>query len=139
MHNFLSTTHNWIASGGKIVSTEHAAKRSAICVTCPNNRKDGAKGKCGGCFARGAMMAIFGHQTGSGKATRWVPEAIPMSQNPLNGELTYCKACGCNLRIKVFIPLLVIENKGVSYPDLCWQHSEIDANLQDENESSTLL
>lgn len=122
IQNFLNTTYNWVADGGEPVETEEAIRRSAICATCEFNRQDGARGRCPGCFARGAVLALFGYRSGSGVNTKFHDELLPMSDNPHNGELTYCNKCGCDLKLKVFIPKHVIENKDVVYPSWCWQN-----------------
>lgn len=132
--NFLNTTYNWIQAGGKPVDTELAIKRSKICEGCEFNRQDGSRGRCPACFARGAVLALFGFRQGSGKNVKFHKELLPMTDNPHNGKLTYCKKCGCDLRLKVFIPLGVIENDGVDYPAHCWQNPNIHVKLINEKE-----
>lgn len=124
IHNFLSTMANWLLDGGEPVPTEEAIRRSEICKGCEFNRPDGIKGRCPSCYARKAVLYLFGYREGSGSRVKHHPEKVPMSENPHNGDLTYCGKCGCDLKLKVFVPLGVIENEGVDYPEWCWQRTE---------------
>lgn len=108
-HRFLTSMAAWKGKGGEIVSVEEATRRSAICVKCPHNR--GAR--CGGCFARRAVIYLMGH----GKSAA----AIPYQENPHNEGLRSCEKCGCDLKMKTFLPLGVLNNEGVEYPKWCWQ------------------
>lgn len=100
---FFMTAASWIQSGGKFVDEAEAERRAEICRTCPLNGNY-MRGRCPTCFARAAVKLI-----GSTLKNRYFP------------KLKYCKACGCDLNVKVYIPLNVINNKGVEYPDHCWQ------------------
>lgn len=104
------------------METEEAIRRSTICKDCVFNKHTGMRGRCPGCFARKAVLFLFGHRQGYGEKMKIFPEAVPMSKNPLNGQLTYCEKCGCDLKLKVFLPLGVIDNEGVEYPPHCWQN-----------------
>lgn len=130
--NFIQTTYNWISDGGKPVPTDLAIKRAEICSRCEFNRGDGSRGRCPGCFARGAVLALFGYRQGGGQNMVFHKEMLPMTENPHNDDLTYCKKCGCDLKLKVFIPLGVIENEGVDYPPHCWQRKKIHDRLEKE-------
>jgi len=137
IQNFLNTTHRWVKEGGKPVPTEEAIRRSKICAGCEFNLPTGARGRCPSCFARGAVLALFGYRSGSGVNTKFHEELLPMTDNPHNNELTYCGKCGCDLKLKVFIPKHVIANEGVDYPDHCWQREEDGATLEDEPKETT--
>jgi len=121
IHNFLSTMANWVMDGGRPVETQEAIRRAKVCKECEFNRQDGLKGRCPTCFSRRAILYLFGWREGFGSRLKNHPEAVPMSDNPHNGDLTYCAKCGCDLKLKVFIPLGVIENRNVDYPEWCWQ------------------
>ena len=110
-HRFLMSMAAWKSSGGEIVDVEEATRRSAICVKCPYNNK---RGKCGVCFAKRAAMFLMGHKKSEG--------AIPYQDNPHNEELHSCEKCGCDLKMKNFLPLGVLNNEGVEYPEWCWQN-----------------
>jgi hypothetical protein len=121
IHTFLNTTMAWLRNGGELVPVKEAIQRSKICVECPYNNGR-MRGRCPGCFARKAIWFIYGHLGNrvDGKPGR-NPEKIPVSENPHNEELTYCGKCGCDLKLKVFIPTEVIDTTGVDYPVWCWQ------------------
>jgi hypothetical protein len=109
-HRFLSSMAAWKQSGGEIVSVEEATRRSAICAECPRN----TGGTCAGCFARRAVMYLMGH----GK----MEAAIPYKENPHIDKLKSCQLCGCDLKMKTFLPLGVLNNEGIEYPKWCWQN-----------------
>ena len=109
-HKFLNTLAAWKQTGGELVSTEEAVRRSEICLKCPHNKS----GRCGTCYARRAVMYLMGH----GKAEA----AIPYGDNPHSDSLTSCRKCGCDLKMKVFLPLGVLDNSKIEYPEWCWQN-----------------
>ena len=107
---FLNSAAAFVKSGGKLVSQEEANRRAAICATCPYNAANHRKGPgCTSCFAKRAWL-FFQKKVRSDH----------------DNELTYCKVCGCNLKLKVHFPLGSIDNKGIlpEYPAHCWQLDE---------------
>lgn len=109
-HKFLMSMAAWKHMGGEPVSTEEAVRRSEICIKCPHNKE----GRCGTCFARRAVMYLMG--------AKKMEAAIPYQDNPHSDAITSCRLCGCDLKMKVFVPLGVLDNTGIKYPEWCWQN-----------------
>lgn len=97
------TLKNWLASGGAFVPQEEADRRAAICRKCPENRP---VGMCLGCSA----------------TLRWMAERVGWPSTKVDPELQSCAICSCLNRLKVHVPLGVIDNKGLEYPSFCWQN-----------------
>lgn len=102
IRRFSVTVSRWIGAGGKWVAQEEAERRAAICVGCPNNK---SLPGCWGC--RGPL--------------NWLKDMLGGNQTSHDSNLESCAKCFCNLRVKVHLPLDVIDNEGVTdLPDFCW-------------------
>lgn len=104
---FFQSAAAWVKNGGKFVSEDLARKRAEVCLTCPLNNKGGVRGRCPTCYVL--------------RAVSFMNEAL--NSRKFNG-LTYCSVCGCDLNIKVNIPIDSIVNHGIDYPEYCWQRTE---------------
>ena len=98
---FGNTVKNWLADGGKWVEKPEAERRAAICSTCVYNRHTKL---CFGCKS----------------ALTWLAERIGWPETSKDPELLSCKRCKCLLKLKVHMPLSVLDDAGVKYPDWCW-------------------
>jgi len=113
IYSFFNTTMRFLMSGGKTVETEEAIRRSNICMECPfNNGK--IRGKCPNCFARKAVSFVFGTRKPTDKPK------IPFDDNPHTPFLYGCEQCGCDLRVKVWLPLEILRDDKEKYPEWCW-------------------
>jgi len=90
--------------GRKLVPQEEAERRAAICVACPMNTTIGG---CRSCYAIARpLKALLGNRT---------TEAKP----------AYCRACGCDLSAKCWIPNDVLNKAefghNLDYAPGCWR------------------
>ena len=100
---FGSTVAAWVADGGKFVDREEAERRAAICIKCHKNKPVKT---CLGC-----------HST-----LKWLAERIGWPSTSVDSQLQGCQKCGCLLRLKVHMPLKVIDNSRITnWPLHCWQ------------------
>lgn len=98
---FGATAKNWLTDGGKWVNRNEAERRAAICAGCQFNKPVKL------CFGCSATLSWLAHRIG------W-PETSK------DAELSSCKRCKCLLKLKVHMPLNVLDDKGVEYPEWCW-------------------
>lgn len=87
---------------GEFVPQAEAERRAAICSTCPLNKTVTGCWGCGGLLAA-ATKFLAGRTTSRDKA------------------LDSCAVCGCVMRVKVHLPMEVMDNSGLEYPEWCWQ------------------
>lgn len=108
VRRFLKTIVAWGAKTGfAFVDDAEAARRAAICAACPLNVQVSG---CLGCSGVARLVnSVRAHRV-----------------TPHDAKLHACDACGCELKVKVLLPLDVINNDGVEYPANCWQHSPED-------------
>jgi hypothetical protein len=100
---FLKTVWEWgTKEGFKFVEKEEAGRRAAICVRCPMNTP------VSGCLGCTGVAALIRRIQGTNKTSQ-------------DANLHTCNVCGCELRVKVLVPLEVIDNSGLAYPEWCWQ------------------
>jgi hypothetical protein len=103
---FLKTIWNWgTAEGFNFVPMEEAERRAAICAKCPMNTR------VSGCLGCTGVAALIRRIQGDHKT----------SQDP---KLNACNVCGCELKVKVLVPTEVIDNRGLEYPEWCWQNQQ---------------
>ena len=101
---FLKTIWDWgTTSGFAFVSQEEAERRAAICARCPMNTQVSG---CLGC-------------TGVARLINRIRRDRTTS---FDNDLDACNVCGCELKVKVLVPLDVIDNSGLDYPDWCWNN-----------------
>jgi hypothetical protein len=104
---FLKTIWDWgTMKGFNFVPMEEAERRAAICAGCPMNTPVSG---CLGC-------------TGVAAAIRRIQGNHKTSQDRL---LNACNVCGCELKVKVLVPEDVIDNRGLDYPEWCWQRADV--------------
>lgn len=104
---FFKTLRQWVVRNGfKKVTVREAVRRSKICGECPMNSDDVAW--CPGC------QGIF----------RYLKEFLtPADKTGRELTLHFCKVCGCNLQIKVWLPpetLKAVSSPQTEYPAHCW-------------------
>lgn len=100
---FLKTVIEWgVKKGFSFVPQEEAERRAAICAGCPLNMS------VQGCMGCSGVMRLVRSIRGSRSTSQ-------------DAQLNVCDACGCELKVKVLLPLEVIDNTGVVYPPHCWQ------------------
>lgn len=103
---FLKTVVEWgLKTRFSFVEAAEAERRAAICASCPLNVT--VKG-CLGCSGVSALVRSIRGK----RATTF------------DSQLNVCNACGCELKVKTLLPLDVIDNTGVEYPDHCWQRTD---------------
>lgn len=93
----------WITSGRERVHTSLAEQRAAICRHCPMNWKHG----------RRLSTAAFA----------WV---FRFRRTRAHKELGTCMGCGCDLRIKVWVPLTTADKPDPCMVDYCWVRKELE-------------
>lgn len=103
----------WLGAGGNPVPPPHAQGRANGCLTCPMNKRMG--------LYEGLA------KIGAGILRRQI-EAKNDLKLSVNGEenLHVCDACGCNLALKVHVPIaFIIETTDVDalHPN-CWIRKE---------------
>jgi hypothetical protein len=120
---FLRTIWDWgTMKGFHFVPMEEAERRAAICANCPMNTQ------VSGCLGCTGVAALIRRIQGTHKTSR-------------DRELHACNVCGCELKVKVLVPDDVIDNRGLEYPEWCWQRqplSEPPSTTPSSNSSSTL-
>lgn len=105
IRRFSISVSNWIASGGKFVDYQEAERRASICLTCPRNKSVTG---CWGCHG----------------ILNWLTENLGDRRTSKDADLHGCELCLCALRAKVHIPLGVLDNEGVDFPEWCWQNTK---------------
>lgn len=94
-----ATLADWIGDGAVPVSPFLADRRGAICVGCPMNRP-----------AEDFADAITGSIAEAISSQTIVKNAAGLS-SAHEDKLGFCDACGCPLRLKVWVPLKTIRDR----------------------------
>lgn len=103
------TLLSWkIKHGGKLVETEEAQRRAAICVACPMNQPAIGCSSCNMETLRQAVILVVGG-----------------AQTAYDSQLKTCFVCGCELRAKVHLPLKCLQDQmspeqKARLPGFCW-------------------
>lgn len=113
VQSFAQFLNNWLLKGGKLVDQATANARAEICVQCHNcvPSSEVRKSCCGGGAAANTAIAVARKLIIQNKTT------------PSDKKLLTCGLCGCDLKIKVWIPInaLGIEKQDANaYPTHCW-------------------
>lgn len=103
----IKTLWNLWKRGFPLVPQEVADARSATCAACPQNERLNG---CWGCYAAlGHIAKMLGKRRAAGVE-----------------KLHQCRACGCQLELKVWVPdrVMDIAERGanVKYPPNCWRN-----------------
>lgn len=112
----IKTLADWVGEGCAPVPETVSARRSMTCAGCPKNQQgDGVDA------VTGAIAEAIRTQT-------VVRNAMGIS-NPYEDQLHTCSACGCHLKLKVWVPLETIRGRmsEAQMEDLdprCWIRSE---------------
>jgi hypothetical protein len=114
--SFITSMWAWVKGGCKIEDDSVAEARSRICEKCPRMVKKPTG--CPGCFARKAMIFLYGGMNHEGTG------AFPFKNNPRHKKLHYCGVCGCDLKLKVYIPKDVLPKADKNHPEACWLQEE---------------
>lgn len=107
--SFSEAMAKWVKSGMKLVEKNEADRRASICAGCHNNKPSTELKGCSGCKA--AILFPF-------------RKAIIGSRSTMHEQkLTTCQICGCDLKIKVWMPFESLgydEHDHNAYPSFCW-------------------
>lgn len=111
--SFTDFLKSFITSGGKLVGKNVANTRAEICVGCHNNQAstEVRKSCCGGGAANTAAL--------------WAARVMIIQNRttPSDKQLLVCSLCGCDLKIKVWIPLEALgqtKEEANAWPTFCW-------------------
>lgn len=116
---FVQFLWTWRMNGGELVDQNTANQRAAICVSCHNNSTSSGK-VCGVCNKM-AHATLDGIRAG----------IIKSAKTSSHDRLLDCKLCGCDLKIKVWIPNQVLGKleEVNAWPTHCWM-KKITENLE---------
>jgi len=108
---------DWLGAGGNPVSLEQADRRARSCIGCPNNVSPNWWNKTTGSIAAAMrdMLAI--------KNDCQMHIAV-------EDKLHVCRACGCCLPCKIWVPIVHIskmldKQTVLDLPSHCWMKQEI--------------
>ncbi len=112
--NYLAIRKSWFGDGGEPVSTELAQSRASVCLICPMNYKGDWLWNMVTQLAINAQFRLR-----------------KMMNLKVNGEenLKTCEACGCPIKLKVFVPISHIQRHTsveqlTKYDTNCWIRKE---------------
>jgi hypothetical protein len=92
------------------VSQEEADRRAAICAQCPKN-VDQQVNFCIGCYARSLVSKVN--------------DLLGSKRTAHDEKLKTCSACGCDLKLKTWIPKSGVADKTIDWPAHCWVRDSI--------------
>lgn len=109
----VATLADWVGSGAIPVPPNVAERRAQTCISCPKNQEGGA--------ITDAIADAIRSQT-------IVKNSLGLSTD-FEDRLKTCSACGCNLRLKVWVPLDTIqahtdEATKAAFDPSCWIRNE---------------
>lgn len=115
VQSFVQFLLNHYLQGGALVDQNTANLRAAICAGCHNNKPTSEikKGGCSSCNKMGGVIL----NTIRGKI-------IKGNKTTSDPKLLACALCGCDLKIKVWIPLEVLgqtKEEANAWPSFCWR------------------
>lgn len=100
----------WLGAGGQPVDRQLAESRARVCMACPLNRPKRA-------IEAKIAAGIREHEEMRNRTSLKLP-----------GEerLHTCNACGCYLKLKVWVPMkhLLTTSSPDQFPSNCWMHRE---------------
>lgn len=119
LKSFAQFLWNFKLSGSPLVDQNTANIRAQTCVSCHNNIASGdvKKGGCGVCQKMG-NAALNGIRA----------DIIGNNNTPVDPYLLTCGICGCDLKMSVWIPNVVLVNvEDVNaYPAFCWKKLRLE-------------
>lgn len=117
LRSFATAAKNYMMNGGDLVDQNTANVRGVTCAGCHNNVPDKqarqGPGGCGKCGA-GAVSAGIALVRGI---------ALGARRTPSDEKLKACFLCGCDLKLKVWLPVKYFDPKCENvnkYPTFCW-------------------
>lgn len=90
------------SQGKPFVNEEEALRRAEICKKCIKNQRVDA---CYGCHGLLGEFSAF----------------LTGMKSMDDDKLNICTVCHCYTKVKVWLPLDVVDNQGLEFPDWCWQ------------------
>lgn len=106
---------DWLGEGGHPVSFERAENRARTCTSgdggrrCPNNK---------------AMTRRIENSIAQEILKREEIRHTVELRTSQDSNLHNCDACGCYLKLKVWVPIKHIPDEGDKFPAFCWQTTE---------------
>lgn len=92
-----TTLLSWLASGFEFVPQAEAERRAAICAVCPYNGPAVGCLGCSGSAMQGVRVALR--------------QLVGARKTAMDGRLQACYICGCELRVKVWPPLPLLQKR----------------------------
>lgn len=102
VRRWFSTVQNHREQGKPFVDEAEAIRRAEICKKCVKNQRVDA------CFGCHGLLGEF---------SAFLSGMKSMDDDNLN----VCSSCHCFLKVKVWLPLDVVDNQGLEFPEWCWQ------------------
>lgn len=94
----IETLADWLGEGAIPVASELSEQRATVCSDCPQNKS-------------GDLMSLFTKPV-SDLLIKQLEERKQLNLSTTKDDLiNVCNACGCHLRLKVHVPLSVINGK----------------------------
>ena len=87
------------------VSQEEADRRAAICARCPKNT-DQVTNFCVECYARSLVSKVN--------------DLLGSKRTSHDAHLKTCSACGCDLKLKTWMPKSGMTDATIQWADGCW-------------------
>jgi hypothetical protein len=123
----LEVLRDWLGDSAMPVERDQAEARARVCT-------HGNAGKACPWNEQAAWWDL--HEMAKDKIAQAIRYQLELKarcsmQLPNEGELGTCNACGCNLRLKVWTPILYLKDhltpeQLLRYPLYCWQKTEVE-------------
>ena len=119
----LSAAENFLATGeSPLVSSEVAARRAAICASCPLNKALEGGAGCAECQKNTVGVVERALRRAATTLGR-----LSGLKTPHDKQLKVCVDCGCELKLKVHVKLAALPSRelGSEVPTNCWQREDL--------------
>lgn len=103
--------NDWLGEGGSPVDHDRAERRANTCAGCPNNRP--------------VTKRIENTVAEAIRKQEEVRHSVELRTSH-DSNLHNCQACGCYLKLKVWVPLKHIPDESDKFPPFCWIRTERD-------------
>lgn len=113
VQSFVQFLLNWYLKGGTLVDQNTANLRASICAGCHNNKPSSeVRRGCSTCNKMGNVVLD------SVRA-----KIVKQNKTSSEAKLLTCSLCGCDLKIKVWIPNQILgdSNEVNAWPTFCWR------------------